>query len=397
MISDVTIQKRIEEELLRAHKLESLGVLAGGIAHDFNNLMTIVQGYIDLALMDLPPGHVSRQRLLTAIRGVDKTKDLTSRLITFSRGGGPLKKIFDVPEILRDAVHSTVKGTEVRVKFDFMENLLPAEADELQMKQLFCNLTKNAVEAMPEGGNLTVQVENVLIRAGEVLDLKGGSYLKITFADEGIGIPGELLPKIFDPYFTTKEMGARNGLGLGLTVCYSVLKNHGGHITVNSQPGKGASFIFYLPTRMALAADMGKVINENGVNKTLSTGTMRVLIMDDEHHIRLIERAYLERLGYEVTDVKDGQEAIDTYREALQSGTPFDLVMLDLTVRQGLGGRLAMVGLLKIDPSIKAIIASGYVDDPVIENYADFGFQGALTKPFKIEVMKYLAEKILHG
>jgi len=229
------------------------------------------------------------------------------------------------------------------------------------------------------------------------LDLKGGSYLKITFADEGIGIPGEHLSKIFDPYFTTKEMGARNGMGLGLTVCYSVLKNHDGHITVNSQPGKGASFVFYLPARMALAADPAKVTTGKEVKKTLSTGIVRVLIMDDEHHIRLIERAYLERLGYEVTDVKDGQEAIDTYREALQSGKPFDLVMLDLTVRHGLGGKLAMEGLLKIDPSIKAIIASGYVDDPVIENYNAYDFQGALTKPFKIEEMKYLVEKILHG
>jgi len=396
-ISDVTIRKRMEEELLRAHKLESLGVLAGGIAHDFNNLMTIVQGYIDLALNDLPPGHASRKLLLTAIRGVDQTKDLTSRLITFSRGGGPLREIFDVTELIRDAVNSTIKGTEVRVNYDFMENLWPAEADELQMKQVFYNLTKNVVEAMPEGGNLTVQAENVLIPAGEVPDLKEGSYLKITFADEGIGIFEELLSKVFDPYFTTKKIGARNGLGLGLTVCYSVLKNHDGHITVHSLPGKGASFVLYLPARPELDADLGKGINVKEVKKTVSTGMVRVLIMDDEHHIRVIERAYLERMGYEVTDVKDGQEAIDSYRKALKSGTPFDLVILDLTVRQGLGGQLAMEQLLKKDPSVKAIIASGYVDDPVIENYAYYGFKGALTKPFKRENMEYLVEKILHG
>jgi CheY-like chemotaxis protein len=387
----------MEEELLRAHKLESLGVLAGGIAHDFNNLMTIVQGYIDLALNDLPPGHASRKLLLTAIRGVDQTKDLTSRLITFSRGGGPLREIFDVTELIRDAVNSTIKGTEVRVNYDFMENLWPAEADELQMKQVFYNLTKNVVEAMPEGGNLTVQAENVLIPAGEVPDLKEGSYLKITFADEGIGIFEELLSKVFDPYFTTKKIGARNGLGLGLTVCYSVLKNHDGHITVHSLPGKGASFVLYLPARPELDADLGKGINVKEVKKTVSTGMVRVLIMDDEHHIRVIERAYLERMGYEVTDVKDGQEAIDSYRKALKSGTPFDLVILDLTVRQGLGGQLAMEQLLKKDPSVKAIIASGYVDDPVIENYAYYGFKGALTKPFKRENMEYLVEKILHG
>ncbi|MEI6315174.1 MAG: ATP-binding protein [Syntrophus sp. (in: bacteria)] len=396
-ISDVTIRKRMEEELLRAHKLESLGVLAGGIAHDFNNLMAIVQGYIDLALMDLPLAHVSRQRLLNAMQGIDKTKDLTSRLITFSRGGGPLREIFDLKELIRDTVNNTIKGTEVRVKFDFMENLWPAEADELQMKQVFCNLTKNVVEAMPEGGNLTVQAENVLIQAGDVLDLKEGSYLKITFADEGIGIFEELLSKVFDPYFTTKKMGARNGLGLGLTVCYSVLKNHDGHITVHSLPGKGASFVLYLPAQPELGADLAKGINVKEVKKTVSAGMVRVLIMDDEHHIRVIERAYLERMGYEVTDVKDGQEAIDTYRKALKSGTPFDLVMLDLTVRQGLGGQLAMEQLLKKDPSVKAIIASGYVDDPVIENYADYGFKGALTKPFKRENMEYLVEKILRG
>jgi PAS domain S-box-containing protein len=386
---DITERKRMEEELLRVQKLESLGVLAGGIAHDFNNLMAIVQGYIDLALMDMPSDHVSRKRLQTAMRSIDQARDLTSRLITFSRGGGPLREPCDVAEIIRDAVQRTVKGTEVRITFDFMEDPWPTEADELQMKQVFYNLTKNAVEAMQEGGNLTIQAENVLIPAGEVPDLKEGSYLKIIFTDEGVGIPEAHLPKVFDPYFTTKKMGAQKGLGLGLAVCYSVLKNHDGYITVKSRQGKGASFVFYLPARPDLAK--GKE-----VKKALSSGTVRVLIMDDEPHIRVIERAYLERMGYEVTDVRDGQEAIDTYRNALQSGTPFDLVMLDLTVRQGMGGQMAMERLLKIDPSIKAIIASGYVDDPVIKNYGDYGFLGAITKPFEREAMKYLVEKIQH-
>jgi len=249
-IRDITDRKRMEDELLRARKLESLGVLAGGIAHDFNNLMAIVQGYIDLALIDLPPGHVSRQRLLTAMRNVDLTRDLTSRLITFSGGGGPTRKLCDIEENLRDAVYRTVKGTEVRVKFGFMEkNLWPVEADELQLKQCFCNLTANAVEAMPKGGKLTIQVENALIPAGEVVDLKEGSYLKITIADEGIGISEEHLSKVFDPYFSTKQMASQKGLGLGLAVCYSVLKNHNGLITVKSTPGKGAFFALYLPAR----------------------------------------------------------------------------------------------------------------------------------------------------
>ncbi|TSA48595.1 MAG: PAS domain S-box protein [Deltaproteobacteria bacterium] len=387
---DISDRKRMEEELLRAHKLESLGVLAGGIAHDFNNLMAIVQGYIELALIDLPAGHTSHQRLLAAMQCVEQTTDLTSRLITFSRGGGPNREILDVAELIRDAVYRTVKGTNVMVKSAFAENLWPVEVDELQIKQCFYNLTMNALEAMPEGGNLTIQMENTLILTGAVLDLKEGSYLKITFADEGIGIPEEHLSKVFDPYFTTKKMAAQKGLGLGLAVCYSILKKHDGHITVKSQPGKGASFVLYLPARVDLAR--GKK-----VKKIVSTGTARVLIMDDEPHIREIERAYLEQMGYEVADVKDGQEAIDAYKKALDAGNPFDLVMLDLTVRQGLGGQLAMEQLLKIDPEIKAIIASGYVDHPVIENHVDYGFQGVLTKPFKGEEIKGMVEKILHG
>jgi PAS domain S-box-containing protein len=386
--TDLTDRKQMEAELLRAHTLESLGVLAGGIAHDFNNLMAIVQGYIDLVLSDLPFDHVARQRLLTAMRSVEQTKELSNRLITFACGGTPHREIRDVSEIIRDAVHRTVKEAEVRVKFDFMKNLWSVEVDEQQIKQCFYNLATNAVEALPEGGNLTIQAENARISAGEVLDLSDGSYLKITFADDGIGIPDESLSNIFDPYFTTKKTVSRKGLGLGLAVCYSVLKRHGGHITVKSQPGKGTSFFLYLPARMEPAK--GKE-----VRKSASTGTARVLIMDDEPHIREIERAYLERMGYEVTDVSDGQEAIDVYKKALDSAAPFDLVVLDLTVLHGLGGLSAMERLLKIDPSIRAIIASGYVDDPGIENYADYGFQGALKKPFKGEELKSLVEKIL--
>jgi CheY-like chemotaxis protein len=220
--------------------------------------------------------------------------------------------------------------------------------------------------------------------------VKEGAYLKITFTDEGVGIPEKYLWKIFDPYFTTKGMGSRKGLGLGLSVCYAVLQNHGGHIAVKSQPGKGASFVLYLPTQ----ADLSQ---ETGDNKDGQTCICRVLIMDDQPHIRLIERESLERMGCEVTDVKDGQEAVDAYQKAYDSGSPFDLVILDLTVRQGMGGQPAMEQLLKIDPSVRAIVASGYVDDPIMENYAHYGFQGTLKKPFKAEELKSLMAKIVHA
>jgi PAS domain S-box-containing protein len=246
---DITERKRTEAELLRAQKLESLGVLAGGIAHDFNNLMTVVQGYIGLVLIDLPREHPSRERLRAAMRSVENAKELTSRFITFSRGGGPILEPLDVKEIIRDAVHRTVKKTQMKVNFDFMEDLWFPEADECQIKQCFYNLTTNAVEAMPEGGHLTIRAENVDIPKGDPLPLDAGSHIKITFTDEGVGIPEEHLVKIFDPYFTTKKIGWRKGLGLGLSVCYFVMKQHNGHISVESKPGNGASFSLYLPVR----------------------------------------------------------------------------------------------------------------------------------------------------
>jgi two-component system cell cycle sensor histidine kinase/response regulator CckA len=348
-----------------------------------------VQGYIELVLMGLPRDHVSYERLLAAMQSVEQTKDLTSRLMVFSRGGGPIMKPCDVREIIRDTVRRSAAGTEVRVNFDFMENLWHPEIDELQTKQCFYQLATNAVEAMPQGGNLTIRAENVEIPMGDILPVKGGSYLKITFTDEGTGIPEEHLVKIFDPYFTTKEMGARKGMGLGLSICYAILKQQDGHISVESKPGKGTSFTLYLPVQAAHA-------EAKEVKRTLSPGPGRVLIMGDKPKIRDIERAYLEHLGYEVTDAEDGQEAVNAYRKALESGAPFDLVILDLTVREGLGGQLAMERLKMIDPGVRAIIVSGYVDDPVVENYGDYGFLGALKRPFREAEMKNLVETILH-
>jgi PAS domain S-box-containing protein len=244
---DITNRKRRASELLKEQNLESLGILAGGIAHDFNNLMGIVQGYIEMTLMELPPDHVIRQRLLAAIQKISQTKELTSRLITFSRGGGCLREGIDITNIIRDAVYKCVKGTDVQVAFDFDTDLPRIEVDEDQMKHVFYNLTTNAVEAMPDGGCLSIHVQKVRISAGDVLGLKEGSYLKVDIIDDGSGISEEHLSKIFDPYFTTKRMGTQRGMGLGLSICYSVLKQHGGHISVESRPREGASIALYLP------------------------------------------------------------------------------------------------------------------------------------------------------
>lgn len=244
---DITERKRRASELLKEQNLASLGILAGGIAHDFNNLMGIVQGYIEMALMELPSDHVTRRRLLAAIQKISQTKELTSRLITFSRGGSGLKEMIDIPDIIRDAVYKCVKGMDVHVEFNFDTDLPRVEVDEDQMRNVFYNLTTNAVEAMPDGGCLSIHVQKVRLSAGDVLGLKEGSYLKVNIIDDGSGISEEHLSKIFDPYFTTKRMGTQRGMGLGLSICYSVLKQHGGHISVESRPREGASFALYLP------------------------------------------------------------------------------------------------------------------------------------------------------
>lgn len=259
-VVEFTEQRLMKEDLLRTHKLESLGILAGGIAHDFNNLIMAVQGYVDLTRLYLAPDSKARSYLESAQQCIDQTGELTSRLITFSKGGAPFRKSCDVEELVQSAVHSIVKEVDVKTAFDFADDLWPTEIDELQMKQCFYSLTTNAVEAMPGGGKLTVRTENVEIPKGTAFPMKKGSYVMITFADEGVGIPVEHLDKVFDPYFSTKERGAQKGMGLGLSVCYSVLKQHEGYIWVDSRPGKGTAVNLYLPVRVVHKADRKSVV-----------------------------------------------------------------------------------------------------------------------------------------
>jgi len=387
-VRDITDRKRMEEELLRASKLESLGVLAGGIAHDFNNLMTVVLGNVQLAMMGLPTKHKSYPLLRAVMQSAEQIKDLTSRLITFSKGGFPVKQMSDVSEVLQEVVRKMVKRTAVRVAFDIEKDLCPVALDENQIRQVFYNLTMNAIEAMPEGGMLTIQAHNAKINPSDRLPLKEGPYLRIIFADNGKGIAEENLVRIFDPYFTTKGMGANKGVGLGLSVCYAVLKKHDGYIYVTSRPGEGAVFTLYIPV---LAEKTHKVKTK----QTKPSSPKQVLIMEDEIHVRALERAFLERLGYKVTEAGDGQEAIDRFKEAVLLNNPFDLVILDLTVRHGLGGQLTMERMLKEDSSVKAIIASGYVDEPVMERYNNYGFRGALKKPFSFEEFEEMVKKVI--
>jgi len=249
-VRDISDRKRTEAVFLHAQKLESLSILAGGIAHDFNNLMAVILGNLELAAMGLPSNHESYSLIKNSLQYVEQTKDLTNRLITFSKGGFPVKKITDISKVLTQSIKKMTTKDIFHVIFDIDKHLLPVSVDEAQFRQVFYNLTVNAFESMPEGGTLKVEASNINIRPSDNLPLKEGTYIKIIFADQGMGIAKENLLRIFDPYFTTKNMGTQKGMGLGLSVCYSVLKNHDGHVSVSSEPGKGTVFSIYIPAHL---------------------------------------------------------------------------------------------------------------------------------------------------
>lgn len=382
MLYDITDRVQMEDALRQAEKLDSLGILAGGIAHDFNNLMTVVQGNIDVALLTLPEEDVACQSLRAAQSAVEKTRDLTSRLITFSRGGAPMLKACRIENLLGDAARNSLKSSQVELILDIPGDLWPAEVDQIQIKQCFGHLADNAEEAMPDGGTLIIRAENADITEADALPLAEGPYLKIIFEDTGIGIAAEHIAKIFDPYYSTKSMGQNKGMGLGLAVCHSVLKKHGGYITVNAEEGRGATFVLYLP------AKPGTVVEEEPSAMESAPPQKRVLVMDDNEEIRKILEIYIEKLGYDVASVMDGQKAIQTYKEAQEEGDVFSAVFMELSVKQGLGGKATLAKLKNIDPDVKAVAILSEHDNSRIQEFLDLGFESVLGKPFRLEDMK---------
>jgi len=379
--NDITGQKRVEAELLKAQKLESIGILAGGIAHDFNNILTAILGNITLAKMDSKPEDKVFQRLAEAEKACVWAKDLTQQLLTFSKGGAPIKKTVLIQELIKDSVNFTLSGSNVRCKFSIPDDLWQVEIDEGQISQVINNLVVNAEQAMPEGGIIEVKAENISLEEKRAVPLKAGKYIRITIKDEGIGIPEEHLPKIFDPYFTTKQKGS----GLGLAVAHSIIKNHAGYITVESKLGAGTSFYIYLP-----ASEKGISERKTQEEKPLF-GQGRILVMDDEPAVREIAGNMLQFLGYEVEFAREGAEAIELYKKAKKSGKAFDAVILDLTVPGGMGGKEAIRMLLEIDPDVRAIVSSGYSNDPVMSDFKRYGFRGVVAKPYNL---KNLAEEV---
>lgn len=380
---DITDRKRYEDELFKAEKLESLGVLAGGIAHDFNNLLTVVLGNISVSKMKLDPKDKIYGRLVEAENASFRARDLTSQLLTFSRGGAPVKEfVQSLGELIVDTANFVVSGSKVKCEFEIDEDLWPVEVDEGQISQVIHNLIINSDQAMPDGGTINVSARNVELDVNNEFHLREGRYLNITIADTGIGMTEELIEKIFDPYFTTKQRGS----GLGLATVYSIVKNHDGHIGVSSKIGAGTRFDIYLP------AAMEKPSADTGAEK-LQTGNGKILVMDDEQIVREVAGEMISHLGYEVEYASDGREAIEKYTKAMEDGEPFDAVMFDLTVPGGMGGKEAQKKLMEIDPAVKTIVSSGYSNDPVMSRFEEYGFKGVVAKPYNIEVLS----KAIHG
>jgi PAS domain S-box-containing protein len=360
----------------REHK--QLGLLAGGIAHDFNNLLTAIMGNISLASLLIPATDEMTTRLADAKNASLRARDLAQQLLTFARGGVPIKKTASLTRLVQDTVSFCLRGSQSRGDCELPDNLWPAEIDPGQISQVIANLVVNAEQAMPNGGTLRVSCENFRHRSGKkatIPELASGEYVKISVKDEGVGIPEQNLKCIFDPYFTTKPKGN----GLGLASAYSIIKHHKGVITVESEVAKGSTFTIYLPAAAHAAAP--EEIKHTGVKDI--TGTGRVLIVDDEEAIRTLVEFTLSHLGYTVCSAATALEGVELYRQKFQAGERFDCVILDLTLPGGMGGKEALKLILEIDPSVNAIVSSGYAMDATMSRYEDFGFRGVITKPYE--------------
>jgi PAS domain S-box-containing protein len=390
-LTDITDRRRLEEERQRVERLESVGLLAGGIAHDFNNIMTAILGNISIAMVEAGPGSEIQESLEQAEKALLRAKELTRQLLTFSKGGTPVKKLASLTELLRDTVGFALRGSNIKCHFSIPADLWHAEIDAGQVSQVIHNLVINAQQAMPNGGFIELKAENMVLREkqrlGRGMPLMEGNYIRIAVTDHGSGIPADNLARVFDPFFTTKHKGS----GLGLATAFSIAHNHNGHLSVVSALGSGSTFYFYLPASMETSAQ-----KQDSKEEIKPAGKARILVMDDEEVVRNVAGRLLKHIGYE--DIKfaaDGGEALKLYKEAMETGHPFKVVILDLTIPGGMGGDIAVKKLLKIDPGVRAIVSSGYAAEAIMADYKKYGFSGMVAKPYTLEELSKAVQDVI--
>ncbi len=390
---DVTEKKKIDEELQRMSKLESVGILAGGIAHDFNNILAAILGNVSLARLGVKvQDEKVHKRLLDAEQAILRAKDLTQQLLTFSKGGSPIRKTTSIENILKETANFALTGSRAKCEFFISKDLFPVDIDEGQVSQVLNNLVINAQQAMPAGGTIIIRADNMVVTQGVIehgIFLQPGRYVRISVQDHGVGIHSGHIDKVFDPYFTTKQKGS----GLGLATSYSIIKNHGGLITLESKLGSGTTFFVYLKA----AKHQKKAGSRDKQGRRMMKMKGRVLLMDDEEMILRSSSEMLKNLGYEVECAAEGNGAIESYLRAQNAGTPFDVVILDLTIPGGMGGKDAMKKLLAIDPEVKVIVSSGYSNDPIMARFYKYGFKGVIAKPYIMEELGEVVMNVLRG
>ncbi len=383
---DITEKLLLENELQKQAKLESIGVLAGGIAHDFNNILTAITGNISLARLECGDDLQLSKILKQAATAADRAGNLTNQLLTFSKGGTPVKKVTVIDKLIKEAAEFGLHGSNVACNFELAKDLMPAEIDAGQITQVINNLVINASQAMPDGGVIRIKAQNhTIVNKDRTLPLEPGEYICISVADEGVGIPQKYLKRVFDPFFTTKDKGN----GLGLASCYSIIKKHYGHITVSSEQGVGTQFTFYLPATEKVPATGNKKTSNN------IKGQGRILVVDDDEPLRKLASMSLSKCGYEVETASDGEMGFRMYRDAVRGNKPYDIVILDLTIPGGMGGKDTLEKMKKIDPSVSAIVSSGYSNDPVMSEYKKYGFRACLVKPFRADELNNIVHDVI--